>query len=63
MSTEENKAIVRRWFDEVMNQGNLQTLDLICAQCHPGFVVTRGVAEPAPRGISGLKDLINTGCD
>lgn len=58
MSTEENKAIVRRWFDEVVSRGDLTTLDAICAHCHPQFVFTRGVVEPPPRGMSGLKDLI-----
>ncbi len=58
MSTEQNKALVRRWFEEVVSRGDLSTLDAICAQCHPRFVVTRGVVEPAPQGIAGLKNLI-----
>jgi steroid delta-isomerase-like uncharacterized protein len=33
-------------------------LDAICAECHPQFAVIRGVIEPAPLGMSGLKDLI-----
>ena len=58
MSTEENKAVVRRWFDEVLSRGDLDALDSICAECHPQFAVVRGVMEPAPLGMSGLKNLI-----
>jgi steroid delta-isomerase-like uncharacterized protein len=58
MSTEENKAIVRRWFDEVLSRGDMDALDSICAECHPQFAVVRGVMEPAPLGMSGLKSLI-----
>ena len=58
MSTEENKAIVRRWFSEVVSNGDMSCLDEICAVCHPQFAMVRGVVEPAPQGIPGLKDLI-----
>ena len=58
MSTEEDKAVVRRWFDEVLSRGDLDALDSICAECHPQFAVVRGVMEPAPLGMSGLKSLI-----
>ena len=58
MSTEENKAVVRRWFDEVLSRGDMDALDSICAECHPQFAVVRGVMEPAPLGMSSLKDLI-----
>ena len=58
MSTEENKAVVRRWFDEVLSRGDMDALDSICAECHPQFAVVRGVMEPAPLGMSGLKNLI-----
>ena len=60
MSTEENKAIVRRWFDEVLSRGDMDALDSICAECHPQFAVVRGVMEPAPLGMSGLKNLITS---
>jgi steroid delta-isomerase-like uncharacterized protein len=60
MSTEENKAIVRRWFEEVLSQGDMDALDSICAECHPQFAVVRGVMEPAPLGMSGLKSLITS---
>ena len=60
MSTDDNKAVVRRWFDEVLSQGDMGALDSICAECHPQFAVIRGVIEPAPLGMSGLKSLITS---
>jgi steroid delta-isomerase-like uncharacterized protein len=59
MSTEENKAVVQRWFSEVVSKGDMTSLDEICAVCHPSFVMVQGVVEPAPQGISGLKELIS----
>ena len=32
MTTEENKAIVRRWFEEVWNQRNLAAIDALAAE-------------------------------
>ena len=58
MSLEENKAVVRRWFDEVISNGNLSTVDLICMECHPGFVVLNGIVENPPTGLEGVKELI-----
>ena len=58
MSTEQNKAIVRRWFDEVVSQGNIELVDEICMQCVPSFVVIQGVADPPPQGLEGVKGLI-----
>ena len=43
MSTEENKALVRRWFEEVVNKGNLDVLDEICA---PTYVEAGDVVGP-----------------
>ena len=54
----ENKALVRRWFDEVIGSGDLDTLNAICAECQPDFVVIKGVMDPAPAGMPGLRDLI-----
>ncbi len=58
MSIEENKAVVRRWYEEVMNQGNVEAVDLICAQCAPSFVVLKGVVPDASGGLDGLKELV-----
>ncbi len=54
---EDNKALVRRWFDEVVSNGNMDTLDAICAECAPNFVVIRGTIGE-PQGMPGLRDLI-----
>ena len=59
MSTEQNKAIVRRWFDEVLSQGKADTIDEICVRCAPSFVVIRGVVENPPGGLEGVKELVN----
>ena len=58
MSPGENKAVVRRWFDEVMSNGDLSTVDLICLECHPGFAVLNGIVENPPTGIEGVKELV-----
>ena len=58
MSLEENKAIVRRWFSEVMSNGDIATVDLICMECHPGFTVLNGVMENPPTGIPGVKEMV-----
>src|SRR3990172_6608429 len=60
MSTEQNKALVRRWFEEVLNKGNTDTVDVICMRCAPSFVVIQGVANPAPPGLEGGKEIIRT---
>ena len=33
--TDENKAVVERWFSEVVSRGDMACLDDICAACHP----------------------------
>ena len=33
MSVEENKALVRRWIDEVVNDGNMDLVDELLAAC------------------------------
>jgi steroid delta-isomerase-like uncharacterized protein len=58
MSPGENKVVVRRWFDEVMSNGDLSTVDLICLECHPGFAVLNGIVENPPTGIEGVKELV-----
>jgi len=51
MSTEENKAIVRRIFEEIWNQGNLDVVDEIL---EPNYV-SQGLADGLPPGIEGFK--------
>jgi steroid delta-isomerase-like uncharacterized protein len=60
MSTDENKAVVRRWFADVVSRGDMSSLDAICAVCDPQFAMVRGVIEPAPQGIPGLKGLVTS---
>jgi steroid delta-isomerase-like uncharacterized protein len=43
MSLEENKAIVRRFVEEVQNQHNLDMLDVLCS---PDFVDRSGTSNP-----------------
>lgn len=56
--TDENKALVQRWFSDVISQGDMSSFDAICAACHPDFEMIRGVADPAPRGVEGTKGMI-----
>ena len=48
------KEIIRRWFEEAINQGNLSVLDEFA---HPDYVY-RSPSEEI-RGIEGLKGLIS----
>ncbi|HET9203414.1 MAG TPA: ester cyclase, partial [Acidimicrobiia bacterium] len=59
-STDENKALVQRWFNDVVSQGDMSSFDAICAVCHPDFEMIRGVANPAPRGFEATKGLISS---
>ncbi|HXZ05639.1 MAG TPA: ester cyclase [Ktedonobacteraceae bacterium] len=54
MSTEENKALLRRLFEEVWNQGNLATVDELLA---PDYVLN----DPAllVRGPEGFKAYVS----
>lgn len=58
MSTEENKAVVRRYLEEIVNQGNLEVADEIFARDYvnhsagPGF--GQALADFLP-GIANLK--------
>jgi len=57
MSAEENKRIVRRLFEEVMNRGNLALLDELVA---PDYVDHDPANPPdLPPGREGLKQLIS----
>ena len=35
MSLEENKAVARRYYEEVLSQGNMALFDEICLECSP----------------------------
>ena len=54
MSTEENKALVRRILDEVWGQGHLHLLDEHLA---PNFV-DHGIRPPVPPGPEGYKQFV-----
>ncbi len=55
MSTEENKAIVRRFFEEGPSKGNLSIADELLS---PDF--TMHVPLPASPGIEGINEVITT---
>ena len=51
MSTEENKAIVRRFVDEVQSGGNIEILDELCS---PDFI-NHSAPPGMPAGCEGVK--------
>jgi steroid delta-isomerase-like uncharacterized protein len=53
VSTEENKALVRRFVDEVQSQGNIDALDEICS---PEFV-NHSAPPGVPPNCEGVKQL------
>jgi len=55
MSTEENKAIVRRFFEEGPSKGNLSNADELLS---PDFVMHTPL--PASPGIKGINEVITT---
>ena len=55
MSTEENKEIVRRFFEEGPSKGNLSTADELLS---PYFVMH--IPLPTSSGIEGINEVINT---
>ena len=54
MSTEDNKALVRRWYEEAFNQKNTAALDEFL---DPNFV-DHSLPAGMPAGIEGQKQLI-----
>lgn len=56
MSTDANKAIVRRYFYEVFNEGNITTLEEICGS---DFIFTLPTHAEPFRGVEGYKGLVN----
>ena len=55
MSAEQNKAIARRYYDEIMNGGNLATIDELMA---PDFVFTLATHPEPYHGPQGFKELV-----
>lgn len=55
MSTEENKAVIRRWLDEGWSKGNLAVADELI---DPGFVVHGAGGQAVPSGPEGVKQLV-----
>ncbi len=53
---EENKALVRRWFEDLFNEGNLDVADEIIAPNHLGHDPT---LPDLPIGPEGQKQLVN----
>jgi steroid delta-isomerase-like uncharacterized protein len=58
-TNEENKATVRRWFNEVVSQGDIAGVDQICFHCVPSFVVIRGAFQTPPQGLDGVKGALS----
>lgn len=56
MSTDANKALAGRYFYEVFNEANMNTLEEICA---PDFIFTLPTHTEPFRGVEGYKDLVN----
>ena len=56
MSTEENKAIIRRWLEEGWTRGNLAVADELI---DPGFVVHGAGGQAVPTGPEGVKQLVS----
>ena len=57
MSTDTNKAIIRRWLDEGWSQGNLAVADELI---DPNFVVHGAGGQTVSSGPEGVKQLVAT---
>jgi steroid delta-isomerase-like uncharacterized protein len=55
MSREENKAVLRRYFEEVWNEGHLELLDELVA---PSYENHDPAVPGLPRGPQGLRPII-----
>lgn len=63
MSTEQNKAVVRRYIEEVINKGNLDLIDTLFAPNMREKVrdfLTNG-GDPFPDGQEEIKDMLAEG--
>ena len=56
MSVEENKALIRREYKEVWNQGKLDVMD----ELYVGDIVCHMPGSPDVHGIDGIKQIANT---
>ena len=56
VSTEENKAVARRWFEELFNAGNLEVADEIVAPDHVNHDPT---LPDIPAGPEGQRQIVN----
>ena len=56
MSTEDNKAIIRRWLDEGWTRGNLAVADELI---DVDFVVHGAGGQAVPTGPEGVKQLVS----
>ena len=55
MNAEDNKVVVRRWFEELFNEGNLEVADELCAPEH----VLRHLSFPEEhRGLQPVKYMV-----
>ncbi len=54
MPAEENKALVRRLYEEVLNKGNLGVIDELCS----ADVVDHSAPPGIPSGIEGVKQMM-----
>ena len=63
MSTEQNKAVVRRYIEEVINKGNLDLIDTLFApnmrEKVRNFLTSGG--DPFPDGQEEIKDMLAEG--
>lgn len=49
--SEENKALIQRWFDEVWNQGNAQVIDELLDE----YGVIHGLNDPSGKPVEGIE--------
>jgi predicted ester cyclase len=57
MTTEGNKTVVRRFFDEVVSNGNLAVADELCS---PAYRVHATLGGPDAIGVDQMKELVTS---
>jgi predicted ester cyclase len=57
MSLEENKALIRRFYEEVWNKGNIAVIDDIFASDYIRHDLRPGIAPPGPEGQKAIAHL------